>query len=180
MELGGGRNVLSAGDRAQSGLRRGAPVVRGVARHSGTARRGAPRNGSGARRRAPLSPIIAAFFSYIALEARQYEAAVRAAHDALELDAHAPLTQYVLGRAYAKLGDTARAIDALEAAVRVAGWFPLMEAALGYVCARAGDRERAKNILAALRQRQRTQVRRVADRHRVGPPRARGYRWGRR
>src|SRR5204863_140904 len=60
-----------------------------------------------ARRSDPLSPTIAAFFSYVAFEAGRYEAAVTAAHDALELEANAPLTQYMLGRAYAKLGDMA-------------------------------------------------------------------------
>jgi len=110
-----------------------------------------------ARRCDPLSPIIAAFFSYVALEARKYETAVKAGHDALELDANAPMTYYVLGRAYAKVGDMARAIDTLETAVRVAGGLPHVEAALGYVRARAGNREGATDILAALRQRQRTQ-----------------------
>jgi predicted Zn-dependent protease len=47
-----------------------------------------------------------------AFEAGRYEAAVAAAHDALELDVNAPLTYYMLGRAYAKLGDTAQAIAA--------------------------------------------------------------------
>ena len=62
-----------------------------------------------ARRCDPLSPTIAAFFSYVAFEARRYEVAVAAAQDALELEANAPLTQFMLGRAYAKLGDTANA-----------------------------------------------------------------------
>lgn len=110
-----------------------------------------------ARRCDPLSPTIAAFFSYAAFEARRYEAAVAAAHDALELDANAPLTHYMLGRAYAKLGDTANAIAALEKGIRLAGWFPAMEAALGYVNARSGARSQAEQILAALRRRQLTQ-----------------------
>jgi tetratricopeptide (TPR) repeat protein len=91
-----------------------------------------------ARRCDPLSPTIAAFFSYAAFEARRYEAAVAAANDAIELDANAPLTHYMLGRAYAKLGDTANAIAALEKGIRLAGWLPVMEATLGYVYARAG------------------------------------------
>ena len=110
-----------------------------------------------ARRCDPLSPIIAAFFSYVAFEARRFEAAAAAAHDALELDCNAPLTHCMLGRAYAKLGDTQNAIAALETAIRLAGWFPMMEAVLGYVCARAGDRHRSEQILAALRRRQLTQ-----------------------
>jgi len=110
-----------------------------------------------ARRCDPLSPIIAAWVSYTAFEARRYEAAVAAARDALELEGNAPLTHFVLGRAYAKLGDTANAIAALEKGIRLAGWFPVMEGVLGYVHARAGDRPQAERILATLRRLQLTQ-----------------------
>jgi DNA-binding winged helix-turn-helix (wHTH) protein len=110
-----------------------------------------------ARRCDPLSPTIAAFISYAAFEARRYEAAVATAHDALELDAHAPLTHYMLGRAYAKLGDTNNAILTLEKGIRLAGWFPQMEATLAYVHALAGARPRAEQILASMRHRQLTQ-----------------------
>jgi DNA-binding winged helix-turn-helix (wHTH) protein/cytochrome c-type biogenesis protein CcmH/NrfG len=110
-----------------------------------------------ARRCDPLSPAIAAFCSYAAFEAGRYEAAVATAQNALELDANAPLTYYMLGRAYAKLGDTANAIVALEKGIRLAGWLPFIEATLGYVHARAGARSQAEQILASLRRRQRTQ-----------------------
>jgi len=110
-----------------------------------------------ARRCDPLSPTIAAFFSYAAFEAGRFEAAVAAAQDALELEANAPLTYYMLGRAYAKLGDTADAIVALEKGRRLAGWLPLIEATLGYVHARGGARSQAEQILASLQQRQLTQ-----------------------
>ena len=74
-----------------------------------------------ARRCDPLSPTIAAFFSYTAFEAGRYEAAVATAQDALELDANAPLTYYMLGRAYAKVGDMVNATVALEKGIRLAG-----------------------------------------------------------
>src|SRR5205814_8230788 len=114
-------------------------LLRGLGRHDA-----AHTEREDARRCDPLSPTIAAFFSHAAFEARRYEAAVAAAHDALELDANAPLTQYMLGRAYAKLGDGAHAIVALENGIRLAGWLPVMEATLGYVYARAGARPRAE------------------------------------
>ncbi len=110
-----------------------------------------------ARRCDPLSPTIAAFFSYAAFEAGRYEAAAAAAQDALELDANAPLTYYMLGRAYAKLGDTSNAIVALEKGIRLAGWLPFIEATLGYVHARAGARSQAEQILVSLQRRQLTQ-----------------------
>ena len=96
-----------------------------------------------ARRCDPLSPTIAAFFSYVALEARKYEAAVAAARDALELDGNAPITYFVLGRAYTKVGEMQAAIAALETAQRVGGWLPHIDACLGYVYARSGARSRS-------------------------------------
>ena len=110
-----------------------------------------------ARRCDPLSPAIAAFVSYAAFEARRYEVAVAAARDALELDANAPLTHYLLGRAYAKVGDMANAIAALEKGISLAGWFPVMEGVLGYVHARAGARPQAEAVLSTLLRRQLTQ-----------------------
>ena len=104
----------------------------------------------------PVSPIIAAFFSYVALEARQVETAVAAARDALELDANAPITHYLLGRAYAIAGDMPQAISTLQTAARLAGWFPAIEACIGYTYARAGDRALAEQILARLRTRAQT------------------------
>jgi DNA-binding winged helix-turn-helix (wHTH) protein/cytochrome c-type biogenesis protein CcmH/NrfG len=109
-----------------------------------------------ARRCDPLSPTIAAFFSYAAFEAERYEAAVAAAHDALELEANAPLTYYMLGRAHAKLGEMAEAIAALEKGISLAGWLPVIQATLGYVYARAGARSQAEQILASMRRRQLT------------------------
>lgn len=110
-----------------------------------------------ARRCDPLSPAIAAFVSYVACEARRYDAALAAAQEALELDANAPLTHYLLGRAYAKLGDMSRAITAFETATRLAGWFPAVEAALGFAYARTGARTQAQAILAGLQRRRQTQ-----------------------
>ena len=67
------------------------------------------------------------------------------------------MTHYLLGRAYAKLGDMANAIAALEKGISLAGWFPVMEGVLGYVHARAGARPQAEAVLATLRRRQLTQ-----------------------
>jgi DNA-binding winged helix-turn-helix (wHTH) protein/Tfp pilus assembly protein PilF len=105
----------------------------------------------------PLSPVIAAFRSYVACEARHYDTAVATARDALELDSHAPLTHYMLGRAYDRRGDAAQALTAFETAARLAGWLPAVQAALAFVCARSGGRERAAAILDDLRERQHDQ-----------------------
>jgi predicted Zn-dependent protease len=66
------------------------------------------------------------------------------------------VTYYMLGRAYAKLGEMAEAIAALEKGISLAGWLPVIQATLGYVYARAGARSQAEQILASMRRRQLT------------------------
>jgi DNA-binding winged helix-turn-helix (wHTH) protein/Flp pilus assembly protein TadD len=105
----------------------------------------------------PLSVPINAFLSYVWLEARRYEEAAKAAYQTLELDANASLTHFILGRAYAKLGQLQEAANVLETAARLGGNAPLMESMLGYVHARAGARPHAQRILESLRERGRTQ-----------------------
>jgi len=105
-----------------------------------------------ARRCEPLSLAINAFISYLALLAGRYETAVAAAQKALELDTNAALAHDLLGRAYAKLGDTNKAIDSFESALRLGGSVPLIEGYRGYAYARAGARTQAEQILAQLRQ----------------------------
>jgi DNA-binding winged helix-turn-helix (wHTH) protein len=94
----------------------------------------------------PLSIPINAFTSYVWLEARQYERALASAQEALELDAHAPLTHFVLGRAYVKTGHPRKAVKSLQAAVRLAGNIPLIEANRAFAYARAGMRATAERI----------------------------------
>jgi hypothetical protein len=63
--------------------------------------------------------------------AQRYSKIRRYCRDALELDANAPITDYLLGGAYAIAGAMPQAISTLEPAVRLAGWFPAIEACLG-------------------------------------------------
>lgn len=100
-----------------------------------------------ARQCDPVSPIINAFLSYILLEARQYDRAIVAGLKAVEFESTAPLPHFLLGRAYAKVGEFPLAIDALTEAVRIAGSVPRFEGSLGYACARAGRRAEAEAIL---------------------------------
>lgn len=100
-----------------------------------------------ARRCDPLSLPINAFVSYVWFEGRQYERAVVAARNALELDSRAPLPYLLLGRTYAKTDEPHKAIAALRTAVRLSGGIPLIEANLGFAYARAGLRSEAQRIL---------------------------------
>lgn len=100
-----------------------------------------------ARRCAPVSVPVNAFVSYVWFEARQYDQAVIAALDALELDRGAPLPYLFLGRAYLKSGEPCKAIAALTTAARLAGNAPLVEANLAHAYARSGQRAKARRIL---------------------------------
>ena len=156
MELGRRPQIVPARPRARPGYAVAhhwyAQLLSALARHDE-----AQAEMEAARRCDPLSPAIAAFFSFVACEARRYDAAVAAAYDALELDANAPLTHYMLGRAYTKLGDTANAIAALEKGIRLARLVSGDGRRAWLLYARAGARPQAEQILATLRHRQLTQ-----------------------
>src|SRR5262245_8217798 len=98
-----------------------------------------------ARRCDPVSTINA-FFSYILLEAR-HDRAVAAGLNAVEFEPTSPLPHFLLGRAYAKVGEFQLAIEALSEAVRIAGSVPRFEGSLWYAYARAGRRADAEAIL---------------------------------
>ena len=100
-----------------------------------------------ARQCDPVSPVINAFLSYILLEARQYDRAVVAGLKAVEFEPTAPLPHFLLGRAYAKVGEFQLAIEALRESVRIAGNVPRFESCLGYACARGGQRAEAEAML---------------------------------
>ncbi len=103
-----------------------------------------------ARRCDPVSIPINAFISYIWLQAREYARAIDAAQAALALDATAPLTHFLLGRAYAAAGKHRPALRALKTATRLAGPLPLMKAYLGAAYAQAGRRSQAEAVLDEL------------------------------
>ncbi len=103
-----------------------------------------------ARRCDPVSVPIAAFVSYVWLEAREYRRAIEAGLEAVELEAGAPLPRFFLGRSYAKLGEHRKAVAALTSAVRLGGHIPIFESSLGYAYARAGQRAKAERILEGL------------------------------
>jgi DNA-binding winged helix-turn-helix (wHTH) protein/Flp pilus assembly protein TadD len=103
-----------------------------------------------ARRCEPVSIPVNAFLSYIRFEARQYEQAVTAALEALELDSGAALTHFLLGRAYLKTGQPRKAVTALKTAARLSAGVPLIDANLGYAYARAGFGTSAERIMDRL------------------------------
>ncbi len=108
-----------------------------------------------ARRSDPISPAINAFLPYIYLAARQYGRALQEAERAVDLEPHAPLAHWILGRTSLFAGDVERAVTVLDRAVALAGPASMWTAQLAYARARAGDRSGAIRLLADLLERQR-------------------------
>ncbi|HEY6273531.1 MAG TPA: tetratricopeptide repeat protein [Terriglobales bacterium] len=81
---------------------------------------------------------------------REFERAREECEKALQLDPSHFMLHYILGRAYRRLGDSARAIAELKAATKSAGEVPLVDAVLGLAYAVSGRREQAQKVVEAL------------------------------
>ena len=108
-----------------------------------------------ARRADPVSPAINSFLPSIYLAARQYDRALSEARRAVELEPHAPLAHWALGRAMTFSNDRERAVDVLERGVMQVGGASRWTAQLSYARVRAGDRSGATRILNELLDRER-------------------------
>jgi TolB-like protein/Flp pilus assembly protein TadD len=80
---------------------------------------------------------------------RQFQRAADECEKALELDPGHFMLHYILGRAYRRLGDSAKAIAQLKAATKSAGEVPLVDAVLGLAYAVSGRREEAQKVIEA-------------------------------
>lgn len=80
---------------------------------------------------------------------RQFERAVEECEKALQLDPSHFMLHYILGRAYRRLGDSAKAIAQLKAAAKSSGEIPLVDAVLGLAYAVSGRREQAQRVVEA-------------------------------
>jgi DNA-binding winged helix-turn-helix (wHTH) protein/Flp pilus assembly protein TadD len=103
-----------------------------------------------ARRADPVSPAINSFLPYIYLAARQYGRALQEAQRAVDLEPHAPLAHWTLGRAYLFSNHVDEAVRTLEYALTLAGPASMWTAALSYAQARAGNRSGAMMLLSQL------------------------------
>lgn len=111
----------------------------------------------------PQSSLPWARLASIALRQRLPAEALQPAQKAVQLNPDSADAHYVLGRAYADLGDTAKAIPELEAASRLSPGSPEIHFALARVYAKSNQPERANEERAtfarlnALAEQQRTQ-----------------------
>ena len=80
---------------------------------------------------------------------REFQRAVEECEKALRMDPLHFMLRFVLGRAYMRLGENAKAITQLKAARNPAGEIPLVDAALGLAYAVSGHKERAQKMADA-------------------------------
>ncbi len=80
---------------------------------------------------------------------REFQRAAEECEKALQMDSQHFMLRFVLGRAYMRLGESAKAIRQLKAAQNPAGEIPLVDAVLGLAYAVSGHKERAQKMADA-------------------------------
>jgi TolB-like protein/DNA-binding winged helix-turn-helix (wHTH) protein/Flp pilus assembly protein TadD len=103
----------------------------------------------------PLDPMHQAISSQVAFQARLYPTAVEHARQAIALDPQFWIGYMQLGQAYEQLGETDRARDALETAVRLSHGNSKAMSLRGYILAKAGRIDEAREVLDTLQRRDR-------------------------
>jgi len=78
---------------------------------------------------------------------REFDRAIEECDKALQLDSGHFMLHYILGRAYRRLGQGAKAIAQLKAARQSSGDIPLVEAVLGLAYAVNGQKEQAQKVV---------------------------------
>ena len=117
---------------------------------------GARREIEKARDLDPLSLIINHNVGWIAWYARQFDRAMAAYRQTLDLDASFTGAHTSLGQALTLTGQYAEGIAALEKALDLGGWTTVTVGSLGYARAVSGDRPGAQTVLAELLERSKT------------------------
>jgi TolB-like protein/Tfp pilus assembly protein PilF len=92
---------------------------------------------------------------------REFERAIGECEKALRLDPEHFMLHYILGRAYRRLGQSAKAIAQLKTARKTSGDMPLVDAVLGLAYAVSGHKEQAQKVIDAFK---------AASRKRYIPP----------
>ena len=82
---------------------------------------------------------------------REFERAIEECEKALQLDSNHFMLHFILGRAYRRLGQGAKAITQLKTAQKSSSEIPLVGAALGLAYAVSGRKEEARQVIDAFR-----------------------------
>jgi TolB-like protein/Tfp pilus assembly protein PilF len=78
---------------------------------------------------------------------REFERAIEECEKALQLDPEHFMLHYILGRAYRRIGQSAKAIAQLKAARKTSGDMPLVDAVLGLAYAVSGNKDQAQKVI---------------------------------
>jgi len=100
----------------------------------------------------PLSLAVSSTVGVTLFYAGRFDEAEQALVETIRLDDRFPLAHMFLGQVRSAQRRYLSALDALEAAVRLAGRTPEMLAALGYALAHSGDRDAARRILTEVQE----------------------------
>jgi TolB-like protein/Flp pilus assembly protein TadD len=103
-----------------------------------------------ARELDPLEPMMHALSSQVLFQARNYPEALAHAQQALVLDPEFWIGYMMRGQAYAQLGQTGPALEALAAGARLSGNNSKTLSLRGYVLAQAGRAAEARAVLTTL------------------------------
>jgi tetratricopeptide (TPR) repeat protein len=98
----------------------------------------------------PLEAISFALSSQVAYQGRENQSAREFARRAIALDASFWIGHLELGQAYAQMGETALALEALKDAARFSGGNSKALSLRGYVLARAGRVDEAREVFRRL------------------------------
>lgn len=110
-----------------------------------------------ARELDPISLITNALIGFIYMRARQYDKAIEACHQAIELDANNPFGHWLLARSLDAADRTREALSESQIAAKLSGNRGPYSGYLGYALARAEDPAGASKIIEDLRERQKTE-----------------------
>jgi tetratricopeptide (TPR) repeat protein len=78
---------------------------------------------------------------------REFDRAIEECEKALQLDPDHFMLHYILGRAYRRLGQSAKAIAQLKTARKTSGEMPLVDAVLGLAYAVSGHKDQAQKVI---------------------------------
>jgi TolB-like protein/Tfp pilus assembly protein PilF len=98
----------------------------------------------------PLSLPVNAFLGFVYMRLRQYDLALTACQDAIELDVNNPFGHWMLARVLDARGELRKSLIESKKAVRLSNGGQPFAAHLGYAYARLRDRKRARAVIDML------------------------------
>jgi tetratricopeptide (TPR) repeat protein len=98
-----------------------------------------------------------ALLGFVYMRARQYDLAIKACREAIELDSNSPFGHWLLARSLDATDQITEALSESEIAAKLSGSSSPYLGHLGYAMARAGDAAGASEVVESLREREKNQ-----------------------